>query len=167
MDPGFRHLRDAANGTGQLPLQGPLVIETLHEIGGAQPLAVKEFEAYAAAPGHAFAGQVKAHLIDVGFGHQDGTACALQFIGDFLTLKLAGNGRGVIRGQVGKQYPIIRAGTHISPKYQRHDSGSDSQAGHQALGARQGLIPLSQVQEQFSHRIHPFPRERLITCCWH
>ena len=86
MDPGFSHFRYARNGAGQFPLQGPLVIEVLHEISGAQSLAIEELEAHPAAPGHAFTGQHQPILINLGSGHQNGASPPLEAIGDFLAL---------------------------------------------------------------------------------
>ncbi len=108
VDARLVHAVHRHDGPGQLPLQSPLVVDLLGELGQAHVGLVEQLEAHGALQGQGRAHQPESCLGHEVEGHKDGAAAVLELVGRLLLVELGDDRRGVGVAKAGEQHAIVR-----------------------------------------------------------
>jgi hypothetical protein len=99
---------DLADGTGQLSLQGVLIVQALDETGRVEIRPIEKFKADPTTLRKPFAGQMQAPVRDLLSRHRDGTATRQNAIGDAVIYEFIHDRGGIFRRQVGEERAKLR-----------------------------------------------------------
>ena len=154
--PGLVHILDRLDRAGELALQGPAVVDLLHEVGDPDVDLVEDLVTDPIPAGQALAGQGQPGLGDLGGGNQDHRPVLLQLVGDLVRLELHHDVIGVILLEPGVEHLVLGA---LGPDQQRDHPGhsQQAQAHHRHPLLRSGLVPdiAGLGQELLEEFVHP------------
>src|SRR5690348_15617548 len=108
MDAGLFDSVDLGNGTGEFPLESPLVVEFLNKLGHTEVLAVKYLETDPPSLGEAFGGHCEAQFVNLVGRDQNALSISSNLVGGLGVLQLFDYLTRIFGGKIGKQGTEIR-----------------------------------------------------------
>jgi len=144
VDPAAVDLCNAADGAGELALQGPLVVHVLGKFAQAELGVVEDLEADTAALRQPLGGELHADFVQRLGRDQDASSVRADPEGNLLLLELSHNGARILRIQVGVDGSQIDG---TGPVRQQRKTGDGSRDQHHQRKALAGAKVAEQAGE--------------------
>ena len=157
VDPAAVDLRNAADGAGELALQGPLVVHVLGKFAQAELGVVEDLEADAAALRQPLGGELHADFVQRLGRDQDAFAVRADPVGDLLLLEPSHNGARILRIQVGVEGSQIDAAGPVHQQRKTGDGPRDQHHEREALAGAKVAEQAGDLLEKLRSIRHEVP----------